>query len=132
MLKPIVFDTIIYSDIDIDFTPINNDISINENEQAILGAIQNIFRTNTGERLFNPEFGFNFKRFIGQDITDLTALELEESLYRNLNRFENRIQQANIDVIPQPDKKSYFVTIDFTGSYSDIRRTITFSLDLNR
>lgn len=132
MLKPILNDRLIYSDINIDFTPVNNDITIDENDRAVIGAIKNIFSTNTGERLFNPNFGFKIKRFLGSPISDLIALELQESLVNNLLVLENRISSLNISVEPDEDNKQYLVLIEFIPSFSDIRRNISFSLNLNR
>lgn len=132
MFKPIDLNTVIYSDIDIDFSPINSDININENERAVIGAIYNMFNTNTGERLFNPRLGFNFKRFIGMPVTPVTALEIEENLYQNINIIEPRISGANVNVFPDEENKRYIVIIGFNTSFSDIRREVSFTLDINR
>ena len=132
MIKPSGYIQKIYSDIDIKFTPVNSDIVINENDEAVIGAINNLFRTNQGERLFNPEFGFNFKRFIGRPVTDLNAIELKENLYNNILRYEPRISAMNIDVFPDVDNKRYLVFIDVTPLYSETKTEITFTLDINR
>jgi len=132
MFKPINFDRIVYSDINIDFTPINTDISINENERAVIGAVYNMFNTNTGERLFNPRLGFSLKRFIGRDVTPVTALDIEELIFNNVNILEPRINGANVNVYPDEANKRYIIIIDFSTSFSDIRREVSFTLDVNR
>tara|TARA_R100001015_G_C4575723_1_gene133058 strand:- start:289 stop:669 length:381 start_codon:yes stop_codon:yes gene_type:complete len=104
-----------YTDLDLDFTrnPISGDISVRNDEQAIIGSIRNIVNTMTGEKKFQPDFGGNIRRLLFEPIDSITTLKIEDGLKRAILEFEPRAILQTVEVIPSSDELSYNASIIF-------------------
>jgi phage baseplate assembly protein W len=73
-----------------------------------------------GERVMNPNFGCELKRFIFEGITDSNIESLIVSLANSISIFVPEITVTNIEVVPTPDSNSIDLTVDY---YLNISQT---------
>jgi phage baseplate assembly protein W len=73
----------------------------------------NLLLTTKGERIMNPEFGCDLKKFIFEGIIDTNIENLKQNLLLNISIFLPEITVTDIMVIPDYD----FNTIDLNVNY---------------
>lgn len=71
-------------------------IAKNINVKAVQQSIHNIFSWLPGERIINPEFGTNLRRFLYEGITSATEELINAEIRQCLARWEPRAQLINI------------------------------------
>lgn len=113
-----------YSDITLDFglnikegagglniKKTSDDIQMSKDELAIKNALVNLFNTTPGEKVLNPEFGLNLKRYLFEPLTDLTARIIGETIYEGISKYEPRVRIINIGVVKDIDNQQFDITI---------------------
>lgn len=90
------------------------DVITNDDVNAVFGSIKNIFDYKPGERILEPEFGMNFGGLLYEPMSEKTANSLGLTIHNTLKRWEPRINLGEIDVIPDFDDNTYYVTVNFT------------------
>lgn len=90
------------------------DVITNDDVNAVLGSIKNIFDYKPGERILEPEFGMNFGGLLYEPMNEKTANSLGLTIHNTLKRWEPRINIGEIDVIPDYDDNTYYITVNFT------------------
>lgn len=112
------------------FNSDTKDINVVENEDAVKQSIINILLTNTGERVFNPNFGSEINKILFENITPQTSSTLTTLIKTAIENYEPRAQLHEVQCTPSPDENAYAVTVVF----STINRTEPITLDflLNR
>jgi phage baseplate assembly protein W len=112
------------------FNDDTNDLNLIENEDSVKQSIINILLTNTGERVFNPNFGSEINKMLFENITPQTSSTLTSLIKAAIENFEPRAQLHEVQCTPSPDENAYAVTVVF----STINRTEPITLDflLNR
>lgn len=90
------------------------DVITNDDVNAVFGSIKNIFDYKPGERILEPEFGMNFGGLLYEPMSEKTANSLGLLIHNTLKRWETRINLGNIDIIPDYDDNTYYITINFT------------------
>lgn len=106
-----------YSDLDYQFikNPKSKDVYKHVDQKAIEQSLKNLFRTNRGERLFQPEIGTNIRSLLFQSDADLGEIEtMKESLKSLIRNFEPRISLQNLDIDFQPEKNEINISIKYT------------------
>lgn len=123
----------IYSDFDIRILKDNNnDVKKIEDSESIENSIRNILMTQKGERLFNPEFGSNLRYYLYEPITVLTAEEIKDDLTINVRKYEDRISDFQVEVLPVEDENKYIVNVTYIEKLTEEQKELTFELDVNR
>ena len=74
----------------------------------------NYLLTNKGERVFNPEFGADWRSLLFQNIADSTTEELENRIQNDINNLFPQVAIKQIQFINQPDLNQ----INFSLSYT--------------
>lgn len=90
----------------------STDIDVSYDEGAIKNSLVNLFNTTPGEKLLEPEFGLNLKRFLFDPLTEITAQMIGETIYNGINRWEPRVTITNVDV--KRDVANFQFTISLT------------------
>lgn len=106
-----------YSDLDYQFikNPKSKDVYKHVDQKAIEQSLKNLFKTNKGERLFQPEIGANIKALLFQSDADLGEIEtMKESLKSLIRNFEPRILLEDLDIDFQPDKNEINISVKYT------------------
>ncbi len=73
----------------------------------------NLLLTDTGERLMNPTFGCDLRKFLFEGITENNLSNLTISLANSIKTFVPEITVLNIEVVPNTD----YNTIDLSVNY---------------
>ena len=105
----------IYSDLDLDFTrnPVTSDIVKLQDVDAVKRSVKNLIQTNHYERPFHPEIGSDVRALLFDNMTPLTALNLERKVIEVLVNFEPRAKIVDVIAQPQEDANRYHIQISF-------------------
>ena len=105
----------IYSDLDLDFTrnPVTSDIVKLNDVDSVKRSVKNLIQTNHYERPFHPEIGSDIRGLLFENMTPLTALNLERKVIEVLTNFEPRAKIVNVIAQPQADANRYHIQISF-------------------
>ena len=124
--------TTTYIDLDLDFTrnPATNDVSFKKDEEAIKRSVRNLVLTNFGERKFHPEIGSGAYGFLFENMTPLTAHNLQRAISEVITIYEPRVTLRKVEIIPHLDENAYEVTVAFR--INAIQKTLNISLFLER
>lgn len=104
-----------YSDFTSDLTPHPNteDLVVLTNESSVKRSIRNLFLTNKGERLFNPNLGSNIKKLLFEPIDEHTTKTLKTYCEEIIKNYEPRAKAVQIEVIPNEINQSYIISVVF-------------------
>ena len=107
--------TRIYKDLDLDFgrNTVTNDVNKLTDAEAVKRSVRNLINTNHFERPFHPELGGNVRALLFENITPLTALNLQRKIEEVLNNFEPRAKITQIIADPDIDRNGYRLEIRF-------------------
>ena len=107
--------TRIYKDLDLDFgrNIVTNDVNKLTDVEAVKRSVRNLINTNHFERPFHPEIGGNVRALLFENITPLTALNLQRKIEEVLNNFEPRAKITQILADPDIDRNGYRLEIKF-------------------
>ena len=84
-------------------------------EANVRESLRLILLTGQGERLRRPNFGAGLERFLFEPNTPATWRAIEESIRRNLERWEPRLKVETITVGADPDNaEAALATLTFT------------------
>ena len=107
--------TRIYKDLDLDFgrNSVTNDVNKLTDVEAVKRSVRNLINTNHFERPFHPEIGGNVRALLFENMTPLTALNLQRKIEEVLNNFEPRAKITQILADPDIDRNGYKLEIKF-------------------
>ena len=107
--------TRIYKDLDLDFgrNTVTNDVNKLTDVEAVKRSVRNLINTNHFERPFHPEIGGNIRALLFENMTPLTALNLQRKIEEVLNNFEPRAKITQILADPDIDRNGYRLEIKF-------------------
>ena len=107
--------TRIYKDLDLDFgrNVVTNDVNKLTDVEAVKRSVRNLINTNHFERPFHPEIGGNVRALLFENITPLTALNLQRKIEEVLTNFEPRARVTQIIANPDIDRNGYQLEIKF-------------------
>jgi phage baseplate assembly protein W len=94
-------------------------------KDQIKSNLVNLLLTDVGERVMNPNFGCELKRFIFEGITDSNIESLIISLENSISIFVPEITVTNIEVIPTSDNNLINLTVDYYFNISQTPDQIT-------
>ena len=92
-------------------------------KDQIKSNLINLLLTDVGERVMNPNFGCNLRRFLFEGITEANMEAVAASLGNSISIFVPEINVTNIEVVPTSDSNisntlnltiSYYLTISNT------------------
>ena len=94
-------------------------------KDQIKSNLVNLLLTDIGERVMNPTFGCELKRFIFEGITDENSSLIIESVTNSINIFVPEVTVTNITVNPNTDYNSIDVDISYILNISQTPDQIT-------
>jgi len=121
-----------YTDLDLVYklNPNTGDIGVKTGINAIKQSINNILKTNHGERLFNPYFGANLRQFLFENINNVTAAAICSAVELAIKNDEPRVKILNVNVQTFADNNDVQITL--TIQIISIDTTIDVSTTLER
>ena len=104
-----------YVDLDLFFSKktSNRDISDVTDVQAVKRSIRNLVLLNSFEKPFHPEIASGVRDMLFELMTPVTAALLARQVQDVIENFEPRARLTGVRAIPDYDKNSYSVTIEF-------------------
>jgi len=107
--------TRIYSDLDLFFgkKSSDRDISVVTDVQAVKRSIRNLVLLNTYEKPFHPEISSGVRDMLFELMTPVTAAILGRQIENVIENFEPRARLVGVRSIPNYDKNSYDVSVEF-------------------
>ena len=105
----------IYSDLDLFFgkKSSDRDISLVTYVQAVKRSIRNLVLLNTYEKPFHPEISSGVRDMLFELMTPVTAAILGRQIENVIENFEPRARLVGVRTIPDYDRNSYEVTVEF-------------------
>ena len=87
--------------------PINSDVIILKNENAISRSIRNLILTIPGEKPFAPTVGSNVSNLLFENLDALTASSIQSEIEYTVNNFEPRVDLTGVKVTPNFDNNAW-------------------------
>lgn len=105
----------VYSDLDLFFGKKSSDRDISEvtDVQAVKRSIRNLILMNTYEKPFHPEISSGVRDMLFELMTPVTAAILARQIENVIENFEPRARLVGVRTIPDYDRNSYEVTVEF-------------------
>jgi len=94
-------------------------------KDQIKSNLVNLLLTDVGERVMNPAFGCNLKRFLFEGITNDNIETLRTSLNNSISVYIPEITVTNIEVVPTPDSNLVDLTINYYLNISETPDEVT-------
>ena len=110
-----------FKDLNITFKkhPVTDDVVVSKDASAIKQAIVNILLTNKGERLMNPRYGSDIRRFLFEPLDYGTGFQIKANIRDTLDRFEPRISVLDIKCTPNFDDNGFDVVLQYNVRGTD-------------
>ena len=108
-------DSQIYRDLDLFFSKRNtsSDISKVQGVQAVKRSVRNLILTNIYEKPFHPEIGSGIRDLLFEPLSPITAFVLSQRVEDVIENFEPRARLVGVRALPDLDRNSYEITIEF-------------------
>jgi phage baseplate assembly protein W len=94
-------------------------------KDQIKSNLVNLLLTDIGERVMNPTFGCNLKRFIFEGISEDNLELLTNSLAESISIFVPEVTVTNIRVVPNTDYNTIALYIDYIINISNAPDQVT-------
>ena len=94
-------------------------------KDQIKSNLVNLLLTDVGERIMNPEFGCNLKKFLFEGITESNSELLANNLANSIAIFVPEITVTNITVAPNPDYNLIDLSVDYIMNISQTPDQVT-------
>ena len=124
-----------FKDISMSFqsNPLNSDLIVIKNVNAITRSIRNIVLTTPGEKFFDPDFGSNVSRLLFENVDDITASQIQEEIEFSINNYEPRVKLLDVQVIADNDNASFDTIITYEVIGADVPpQALEFALQSTR
>ena len=124
-----------FKDISLSFTPhpVTKDLPILKNENAIVRSVRNLVQTIPTERFFNSLLGSEVRSSLFGFVDYGTAGVIEDQILTTIANFEPRVENVDVDVVPEPDDNTFAVIVRFDVVGQQIpSQEFTFLLEATR
>tara|TARA_B100000925_G_C21767947_1_gene370714 strand:- start:246 stop:638 length:393 start_codon:yes stop_codon:yes gene_type:complete len=104
-----------FKDLNITFKkhPVTDDVVVSRDASAIKQAIVNLLMTNKGERLMNPDYGSDIRRYLFEPLDYGTANQITGNIKSTIDTFEPRISVLNLRALPNMDDNGFDVEMTY-------------------
>ena len=100
--------------------PLNDDLILLKNANAIARSIKNIVFTFPGEKPFNETFGSRVSRLLFDNFDDLTASNIKDEIETSIRRFEPRVRLRSVTTTPDFGNTAFDVQIIYDIIGADV------------
>lgn len=113
--------------------PLNDDLIVLRNSNAIARSIRNIIFTSRGDKPFNPFFGSRVSELLFDPMDQITTLAIKTEIEETIKNFEPRVNLKRVQVNPSYDDNEYSVVINYEIIGIDLdTQQLSFALELTR
>ena len=93
--------------------PLNNDLVVLKNANAIARSIRNIISTSPGEKFFDPDFGSNVTKLLFENIDEISAISIRDEIENSINNYEPRVSFISVETTPDYDNNAFDVKLTY-------------------
>ena len=93
--------------------PLNNDLVVLKNANAIARSIRNIISTSPGEKFFDPDFGSNVTKLLFENLDDISAISIRDEIENSINNYEPRVSLISVETTPDYDNNAFDVKLTY-------------------
>lgn len=113
--------------------PLNFDVIVINNANAIARSVRNLVFTIPGEKPFQPDVGSRVSALLFENMDQLTANSIEQEIKNTINNFEPRVKLREVKVTPNYDSNEFncLIRYDIIGAEIEPQR-LTFALQPTR
>lgn len=112
--------------------PLNRDLAVKTGSSAIKQSLINLVRTNFGDRGYNMEVGTNTDASLFENITLLTAQQLQTNIENTIRNFEPQVELVEVIVSEGLTDNEITVTITYNELNSVDEQTLQIGLSTIR
>ena len=94
-------------------------------KDQVKSNLVNLLLTDVGERVMNPTFGCDLKRFVFEGVTDENASLIAESVINSINIFVPEVTVTNVAIVPNTDYNLIDVNVDYVLNISNTPDQVT-------
>ena len=94
-------------------------------KDQIKSNLVNLLLTDVGERVMNPNFGCELRKFLFEGITDVNSELLINSLTDSISVFVPQVTVRDIILDPNPDSNSVNLTVNYILNISNTPDEVT-------
>jgi len=104
-----------YSDLDLNFArkSSNSDVNKLTDVQAVKRSLRNLILLNYYEKPFHPEIAGGIRQMLFENMTPTVSIIIAKQIEQVIANYEPRVRLVAIRAIPDYDKNSYDVNIEF-------------------
>lgn len=104
-----------YKDLDLFFTKKteSKDVNILTDIVAVKRSVRNLILMNHYEKPFHPEIGSGIRSILFEPMTPISCFILSKNVEDVIENFEPRVKLVGVRAIPDLDRNSYEITIEF-------------------
>ena len=113
--------------------PLNDDLIVLRNSNAIARSIRNLIFINRGEKFFNPLLGSRVNEMLFDPMDQLSSESVKSEIELTIRNYEPRVDLKRVTVNPNYDENQYDVLINYEIIGIDVEpQQLTFALELTR
>jgi phage baseplate assembly protein W len=113
--------------------PLNDDLIVLKNDNAIARSIRNLIFTNRGDKPFNPFLGSRVTEMLFDPMDQISSVSVRSEIERTINSFEPRVNLDKVTVTPNYDENQYDIVIKYQIIGIDLdTQQLSFALELTR
>lgn len=111
-----------FKDISMTFqsNPLNDDLIVLKNENAIARSLRNIVFTLPGEKFFDEPFGSRITESLFDNIDDITASIIVDEIRQSITNYEPRVKLEDVKAYPDYEGNGFDVVITYEIIGADI------------
>jgi len=111
-----------FKDISMTFqsNPLNDDLIVLKNENAIARSLRNIVFTLPGEKFFDEPFGSRITESLFDNIDDITASIIVDEIRQSITNYEPRVTLEDVKAYPDYEGNGFDVVIIYEIIGADI------------
>ena len=113
-----------YKDFDMDFGkhPAHGDLLTVKKTTAISRSINNLIKTQMGERLFQPAIEGGLNALLFEPYGALTMSRIKKTITQTINKYEPRANLKMVTVVADEDNNAYLISIIYVPD-NDVQET---------
>ena len=113
-----------YIDFDLDFGkhPAHGDLLTVKKTVAISRSINNLIKTQSGERLFQPGIEGGLNALLFEPYGALTTSRIKKTIKQTINKYEPRANLKMVTVVADEDNNAYLINIIYVPD-NDVQET---------
>ena len=100
--------------------PLNDDLVLLKNEQAISRSARNIVFTTPGEKFFDEDFGSKISASLFENLDDISANIIAAEIRSSINIYEPRVELISVRLNPDYDSNAFNATIVYRIIGADV------------